>query len=250
MLLRVRINGGPVLRLLLDTGATDITIDKRSAERSGFTANEPLPMVCPGQPANDLIKAGVARSIEIGPVTFHNYRADVTAKRLPDGLQGVVPLSLFRGFLVRLDFPNKTLELEPYREAPSREGFSEIAPGQDLLFVQAAFNRRTEGYVLLDSGSSYTAVSNSAALALKSAFLGEVSIRAGSGEITGESIMPGVRFQFGGREVTAESVVAIDLTTLSRFSGVQVAGVIGFPELRTRVLTVNYRDALVRIGDR
>src|SRR6185437_15094352 len=62
MLLRVRINGGPVLRLLLDTGAADVTIDKRSAERSGLKATEPLQMVCPGQPSQDSVKAGVAES--------------------------------------------------------------------------------------------------------------------------------------------------------------------------------------------
>jgi len=250
MLLRVRINGGPVLRLLLDTGAADVTIDKRSAERSGLKATEPIQMICPGRPSQDAVKAGVAESIEIGPVAFHHYRTNVTAKRLPDGLEGVVPLSLFRGFLVRLDFPRKTLELNPYPEGslPDAE-FAEVVAGQDLLFVKSALNRRKEGWVLLDSGSSYTAISTETARALQSVFLSEVSIRAGAGEFTAEAIMPGVRFGFGGRELAAERVVAIDLSTLSRFTGVEVAGVIGFPELRTRVLTVDYRDARVRVGE-
>src|SRR5467141_2497935 len=35
MLLKVRINGGPALRLLLDSGAQDIVVDRKAARKSG-----------------------------------------------------------------------------------------------------------------------------------------------------------------------------------------------------------------------
>src|SRR5215469_4241671 len=153
LLLSVRLNHGPMLHLLLDTGATDLTIDRKSAEQSGIEAVEYLDMVCPGESAKEKLGTGKARTIEIGPVTFLNYRVSVAARRLPEGLAGVIPMSLFRGFLASVDFPRRTLQLDPYpTTALPADGFAQAAPGQDLLFLKATLNRRKSGYVLIDSG--------------------------------------------------------------------------------------------------
>jgi hypothetical protein len=43
-------------------------------------------------------------------------------------------------------------------------------------------------------------------------------------------------------------VVAVDLSTASRYHNLEIAGLIGFPALRDSVLTVSYRDAFIRIS--
>ena len=56
-----------------------------------------------------------------------------------------------------------------------------------------------------------------------------------------------MHFQIAGQELIPNEVVALDLSNLSRHYGVQVVGVLGFPALRPYVLTLSYRDALVKI---
>lgn len=107
-----------MLRLLLDTGAMDLTIDRKSAERSGIEAIEILDMVCPGESAKEKLGSGQARTIEIGPVAFRNYRVNVSARPLAEGLSGVIPMSLFRGFLASVDFPRRTIRIPRRRSRP------------------------------------------------------------------------------------------------------------------------------------
>ena len=250
VLLSVRVNGGPPLRLLLDTGAADVVLDKKAAERSGLVTSKDLVLVCAGGSSTKTLKAGMAQTVYVGPLTFRNYQVNVAPTKLGDGLDGVIPMSIFRGFLVRLDLPQKSLELDPYPEGPpaSTEGFARALPTEDLLFLPATLNESKDGYVLIDTGSSYTAVSRPAARALKSLFTSAVQIMAADGAFTGEYITPGVRFQIAGRELMANQVVALDLSNMSRYHDIDVAGVLGFPDLRSKVLTVNYRDSLVKIA--
>jgi hypothetical protein len=85
-------------------------------------------------------------------------------------MDGVIPMSLFAAFLVRLDMPGKALDLMPYPEGgPIRAGGFEPAVLRDgLLFLRGAVNDAQEGYILLDTGASYSAVSRRTARALKS----------------------------------------------------------------------------------
>src|ERR1022692_240446 len=113
LILKVRIDGGPVLRLLLDSGAQFIVLDKTAAARSGHSAGSELDLVGVGRRPKTarMAKAG---SVRIGDLVFHDCELIVAEGRLLDGIDGVIPLSLFAGFLVRLDIPGKTLDLRPY----------------------------------------------------------------------------------------------------------------------------------------
>lgn len=248
VLLHARINGGPLLRLLLDSGAADIVLDAKTAHRSGLSTSSGVIMVCAGGAPTKTMKAGLARTVEIGPLAFRNYPVDVAPDKLGEGLDGVVPISIFGGFLVRLDLPRKVMELTSYpeRTPASTEAFARALPAGNLLFVPATIDRAGNGYLLIDTGSSYTAISRSVARSLRSAFIAFASIRGGDGLVNGEFINS-VRFRIAGRELEAGQVVALDLTALSRYSDVEVAGLLGYPDLRSKVLTIDYRDSLVKI---
>jgi hypothetical protein len=82
--------------------------------------------------------------------------------RLLEGIDGVIPLSLFGGFLIRLDMPRRTLDLDPYpAQAPVRDGgtYSLARADHNLLFLEGAINESEAGYVLLDPGAARNAVS-------------------------------------------------------------------------------------------
>jgi hypothetical protein len=172
-------------------------------------------------------------------VAFANCPVAVVRGRVAEGVDGVIPVSLFGGFLVRLDLPARALALTPYPDgAPARTaGLSPTVPNRNLLLMKAALDGAREGYVLLDTGAAYTGISLQTARALRSRV----------GAVAGEMIEPGIRFRIADQELTADHPMAVDLTTVSRYNGVEMIGVLGYPELRNTILTVNYRDALVGI---
>jgi hypothetical protein len=172
---------------------------------------------------------------------------------MPDGVQGVLPLSLFAEFLIRLDIPGKRLEflLYPPGEA-AEEGALKAFSSNHLLFVRGRVDETCEGYFLLDTGASYTAISRNTARQLKMAegLAPRISLLSGTAALDAPLVAPAVRLGVGKTEFATGPVVAIDLSTASRHHGFEVAGLIGYPPLAHSVPTVSYRDSLVLIGRR
>jgi len=249
VLLSARINGGPALRLLLDSAAEGVVLDSRSAAKSSLVAGSDFVLVGAGNSATTAATTGTARTIEIGPLSFHGCPVQVVRGSVVEGVDGVVPTALFRDFLIRLDLPGKALHLSPTAAVANvpAEGFIPVMPGRTLLFVKAMLERAHEGYVLLDTGSSYSVVSQEEGRALKAFLTAPSSVRGANGVIDSKLLNARIRFKVGGVELSATSVVALDLTTLSRYNGVEIAGVLGFPELRNSVLTIDYQGAQVLI---
>jgi len=225
LLLEARINGGPLLRLLLDSGAARIALDARASSRSG-----------------------VASTVDAGPLQYRDCQVDVAPRGLASGIDGVIPISLFAGFLVHLDFPGKALDLTPYPElglVPS--GFEPATLRDGLLFLRGAMNNAPPGNILLDTGACYSAVSRRTARLLTSSLLAPADLRGPNGPVDGGFLEESVRFQVAGRSLTGEPVVALDLAAFNALNDIETDGVLGYPALRYSVLTVDYRDALVRI---
>ena len=248
-ILEARINGGPPLHLLLDSGASYITLDARASARSAVSAVSESHLVGVGESPARPARSGVAGAVDVGPLRFGDCRVDMPPGRLAQGIDGVMPLSLFGGFLIRLDLPGKVLDLTPFadRGAAPTAGYAHAIVKRDLLFMRAALNDALEGFILLDTGASCSAISHRTAQALRSSLVSTVGMRGANGAVDGDLIAAGVRFDVAGWNVTADPVVAVDLAGFSAFNGVETIGVLGYPALRASILTVDYRDALVRI---
>lgn len=245
VLLHGRINGGRPLRLLLDSGAEFIVIGAKAARSIGISARSEMELVGLGsRPA----RVGWAETVEIGPVRFRNCRVALVEGNVIDGADGVIPLSLFSDFLLRLNLPEKTLGLIPYPREQDPAGPS--SPGvtqRDLLLVAAVLNGKQSGHVVLDTAAFCSAISHEVAGSPRGHLAPEIRIEAGTGAATGQLVSSAVHFQIAGQELIPNEVVALDLSNLSRHCGMQVVGVLGFPALRPYVLTINYRNALVKI---
>jgi len=248
-LLEARIDRGPPLHLLLDSGAAQITLDARAAARSSVAPVAESHLVGVGESPVRSARSGIAGAVDLGPLHLRNCRIEMAAGKLAGGIDGVIPLSLFGGFLIRLDLPGKTLDLTPYpdRAATPTAGSARAVLNGDALFVRGTLDGTIEGHILLDTGASYSAVSRRTAKVLKSSLVSAVGLRGANGAVTGELVEAGVRFQVAGRSLMAEPVVALDLVGFSAFNGVETIGILGYPALRASILTVNYRDGLVRI---
>ena len=161
VLLHGRINGGRPLRLVLDSGAEFIVIGAKAARSAGISARSEMELVGLGsRPA----RVGRAETVEIGPVSFRNCRVALVDGNVVEGADGVIPLSFFSDFLLRLNLPEKTLGLIPYpREQdpaiPSTRGVTQ----RDLLLVAAVLNGKQSGHVVLDTAAFCSAISREVA---------------------------------------------------------------------------------------
>ena len=120
LLLKVRIDNGPVLRLLLDSGAEFIVLDKKAAAQSGHANGSEFDLVGMGG-SPKAARMAQAGTVAVGDLVFQDCRLIIAAGKMADGVDGVIPLSLFAGFLMRLDLPGKKLDLRPYPPAGSVE---------------------------------------------------------------------------------------------------------------------------------
>ena len=250
LILKAKLNAGPALRLILDSGAENLVIDRRAARKSGLATGTELDLVGAGSPPKPA-RLTVAGVIDVGELTLRDCPVIVVDGQLLDGVDGVVPLSLFSAFLVRLDIPGRVLELEPYaggRQAEDPDFVSAKAQKQ-LLFIETRLAGAHDGYLLLDTGSSFNVISNAAAAALRqaSSLAHPVPLVAGPGVTDGRLLPCGVSFRLGRRALALDPVVAVDLEQMSRRHGIDISGVIGYPALAGSVVTVNYRESLVRI---
>jgi hypothetical protein len=246
VLLHVRINGGRPLRLVLDSGAESIVIGAKVAHSLGLSSGSEMDLVGLGTRS---AKAGMAERVDIGPVSFRNCPVALVDGNVVGGADGVIPLALFSEFLMRLDLPARTLGLIPYRGEQGPAVTSNRAVGKSgFLLVRTVLNRKHHGYVVLDTGAFCSAISREVAGTLSGSHIHPDSrIGAGTGATTGQLFSAAVHFEIAGQEVVPNDVVALDLLNLSRHYGVEVIGVLGFPALSPYVLTIDYRNRLVKI---
>jgi predicted aspartyl protease len=253
LLIKVRINGGPLLSLLLDSGAQYVALNRKAAMKAGCAGGSDLDVVGAGAPSPALAKMLSAGTIEIGDLTLRSVPMVITGSRLIDGIDGVLPLSLFAEFVVRLDIPGKSLDLVPYPTGQAHTAGSVSAvSSNNLLSLKCVLNDKREGYFLIDTGAAYNAISRKVARQLNSseALASSIPVHGSIAAMDAPLLPDRVQLRFGSRELAVEPVVVIDLSMASRYHNLEVAGLIGYPALRDSVLIVNYRDGLVRLDPR
>ena len=168
-----------------------------------------------------------------------------------EGVDGVIPTSVFSDFLVRLDLRNKKLELTPYPTGTpaSDAGYLPVRVDRRLFFLRTVLNRSDSGYVLLDTGATYSALSPEAARASRNywSLASGIFLQSGAGGVEGFQLPSGVRFRFGASEFSADPAVVVDLSDFTRHHLFAITGILGYPAIRNSVVTMNYRDSTVRI---
>lgn len=246
VILRVRLNGGRPLRLLLDSGADLMVIGAKAGRSLGLAVGSETDLVGLGTRPAKMARAGTA---EIGPVSFRNCPVALVGGNVAEGADGVIPLSMFSDFLVRLDLGEKTLGLIPYppQQNPANPPTRSLAQ-HHLLLVETVLNGKKNGYVVLDTGAYCTGISREVARALSGPHIAPgVRLAAGTGAATGERVSSTVHFAIAAQDLVPNEVVAMDLSNLSRHCGVEIVGVLGFPELTHYVLTIDYANGQVRM---
>ncbi len=116
--LSVAVNGKKS-KLLLDTGASGILINRNLAEKAAVTKLSETDIQGIGDKGSRSGYMGLANSLTIGELEFQNCPVEVLEQRSVGGEDGLIGAVVFAAFLVDIDFPNQKLRLG---ELPKRPG--------------------------------------------------------------------------------------------------------------------------------
>jgi len=122
--LPVTINGQKS-KLLLDTGAGGITVNRKLATRAGVQRLADVRIGGIGDKGDAKGYAAYADSIRIGSLEFRNCPVDVIDKRSVTDEEGLIGADVFQRFLIELDFPGRKLRLS---QLPARPGEPQVKP--------------------------------------------------------------------------------------------------------------------------
>lgn len=114
--LSVAINGKKS-KLLLDTGASGILINRNLAEKAGVIRLSDTDIGGIGDKGRRKGYVGLANSLKIGELEFQNCPVEVLDQRSVAEEDGLIGSDVFSAFLVDIDFPYEKLHL---RELPKR----------------------------------------------------------------------------------------------------------------------------------
>jgi tetratricopeptide (TPR) repeat protein len=117
--LDVTING-KVLRLLLDTGASGILINRKLAGQARLKAVSDIRMSGVGDKPDSQAHLAQAESVRVGELEFQNCPVYVV-DRFADKEDGIIGTNVFSQFLIEIDFPSSQLRLSPLPLRPGEE---------------------------------------------------------------------------------------------------------------------------------
>jgi len=115
--LTVAVNGEKS-KLLLDTGAPGILINRNLAEKAGVTRLSSFNVGGIGDKGEKTGYRARANSLKIGDLEFRDCPVSVLEQRSVIGDDGLIGADVFDAFLVDIDFPHEKLHLSPLPKRP------------------------------------------------------------------------------------------------------------------------------------
>jgi hypothetical protein len=245
LVLEASLNQSAPLRLIVDTGASGITLNSSAARALGL--DDLGAAVVEGFGSSKVVsgRKALARSFRSGDLEIDDVLVSVSDSELSPDSDGVVGPELFGAFLIKLDSRARRLNLDPLPvDSEAFPGATRAYRLGHLLLVPAAVNGSGQADFIVDTGSPYTLVSET--LARTSGRAG--SMRGVQGEFAASFPASAVSLRIDSRSFLEFGYAPIDTSPLSERTGTEIGGVLGVSILRDRALTLNYRDGLVEFA--
>jgi hypothetical protein len=260
---RVQLNKKRSVLLLLDTGASGITVTPKAAERAGLEQLSGRASDATGigdGPPQDSHQY-IASEVRIGDVVFANCLVSAVRNAKSDYYDGIIGVDVFQRFIVTIDFRRMELTLtprpggesavdpdRPVDAGPVAEGSYRVGRFGALLTVWTSVNGGPPILFLLDSGA-YTSLLDTAIGERSSKVRRDngAGIRGVQGEVKKVSSTEKVELVFAGFRQRNTSLVAISLEKISDELGAAVGGILGMPVLGQMRLTIDYQEGTVRL---
>jgi tetratricopeptide (TPR) repeat protein len=257
--LKFRMNGGKPLRLLVDTGASGIILnrigaDKNELERLGRFQTRGI-----GDEGGRLSHAGIAETCEFGPLHYKNCVVHIVEENDVVGRDGLVGLDFFSDFLVELDFEKGKIRLSPHPQRPPNEqgydrtitaGFTPVFQLGHHLLIPTRVNESEEGLFVMDTGAAISNIDSTFAKSVsKVRSDDQLRVRGLSGKVNKVSTADRAVLDFARFRQTNVDLPAFDLNSRKNVA-IRMAGIIGMRVLGLFRLTIDYRNGLVKFDYR
>jgi tetratricopeptide (TPR) repeat protein len=257
---RVQFNQRHIATLLLDTGASGISLAPNIAKKAGLEllSDESSEAKGIGNKKPQDSFSYLASEVRIGPVVFADHPVSVFRAAKDSDIEGLIGADVFQRFIVNLDFPRLQMDLEPYQSttdddpqdvSATNEGFHRVVRAGTHLLIATSVNQSKAKFFLIDSGSFSNLIDSDAAHEFTGVRQdGFTNIRGIQGKVDRVSRAEQITLVFAGFRQDNPNLIAISLESPSDSLGIGITGVLGMPVLRQLKLTIDYRAGAVRFG--
>ncbi|HLW52611.1 MAG TPA: aspartyl protease family protein [Candidatus Angelobacter sp.] len=261
--LRVTFNDRASATLMLDTGASGVTITRKFADKIGAKKLSDQIMQGVGKGGTPAYQAWVDK-VAVGDLQFHDCFVHVVPRTVAD-VDGLIGTDVFVQFLVTVDFPARKLVLaelpataalekdkdkDNYKEGAAAAEFSPTYSFGHILLLPGKAGEKASGLFVLDSGSNVSSISNELSHLINQMRALNVRASGVGGSSNTAFVASDVTIQFAGSRRRDQHLITVDLHTVSKNLGTEISGQIGFATLETLKLLINYRDGLVKVEEK
>jgi tetratricopeptide (TPR) repeat protein/predicted aspartyl protease len=270
--LSVNVNGANA-KLLLDTGAGGIVIDRKIAEKAGIKALVQTEIGGVGSKNGASGYIGVADTIKIGELEFHDCMVHVVDKRSVLDDDGLIGADVFQHYLVEINLPDAKFGLselpvdpkdagespaslessaagkstwhDPY-VSPEMKDFTGVYRVGHMLLIPTWLNGKPPKNFLIDTGAFDNTIDTGAAREVTKLHGDDYDqVKGLSGRVAKLYTADKVKIRFSRFEQDRNDLIAFDLSGISNSAETEVSGTLGFAMLRMLDIKIDYRDGLV-----
>ncbi len=131
--------------------------------------------------------------------------------------------------------------------APEMKDWTRVYRAGHNLIVPTALNGSPPKLFILDTGAFATTISPSVARSVTKVRGGSnIEVHGVSGTVDKVSSADNIEFKFGNLRQKVTDVVAFESPTISKYTGMEIAGFIGATTLGQVAMSIDYRDGLVK----
>lgn len=243
--LEVRLNDRTKANVMLDTGASGLTISKKLAEKAHAVvlSEHSLEGVGNSGPAKGY-EAWVDK-VTIGELEFHDCHVHVSPRDNPD-YDGLIGADIFEQYLVTIDFPAHKLRLAAMpASTPGQESFTHFYRFGHIMLLPTNVGDTAQGLFALDTGSSTNSMSPGMARQVGTVSSSDIPVNGMSGSVKDVFTADRTVLQFSRFLQPHEKMITFDLHGISKDLGTEISGLIGFATLKKMTVIIDYRDGLV-----
>jgi tetratricopeptide (TPR) repeat protein len=273
--LKVKVNNASA-KLMLDTGASGITIDKKIAEKAGVKKIADSYLRGIGDKPVGGGYTALADTIQIGDLQFENCYVEVVNRNSVLEDDGLIGADVFASYLVDIDFPNakfKLTQLPPYPDASPKEAVQQatlesqpshdaqrhdryIAPDMKeytpvfrfshMILIPTQVNDSPPMLFAMDTGAFDNTITPDAAQQVTKIIRDtDARVKGLSGEVKNVYVADKANLKFAHFKQDRQDLVTFSLDGISNSLGTEVSGLLGFRMLYMLDIKIDYRDGLV-----
>jgi predicted aspartyl protease len=277
--LDVQLNGHRE-RLMVDTGASGLSINKAVAKSLGLVSEMPIRVGGFGDQGASKAFVTHVDDIKIGGMEFKNCEVSVIDSLGEMEIAGVIGTDVFKDYVVTLDLPFLEMRLRPLPPRPNEKTITtaslntteEVAAESDavrardryvapemkdwtkvfrsghLLIFPTKIGQAPVKLFVMDTGASSSLISTAAAREVTGVSTNPNAENRGiSGMINVVSDASNITMTFGGVRQPTLGMTSINMSGMFNSRGIELSGYIGFETLRKLTISIDYRDNLVKI---